>query len=168
MSSALRANDGAEADAGRPSAMARLLTAVLSPRRPAPGRGLKAIALWVLRLVGAGLLVWIAGIHLRLWQEGYKFIPTNGPLFLLDAIVAVALAAAILAWAAPLTGVLAAGFVATTLGALIISLAIGLFGFRESISASFVVLSIELESVAIVILLGCTALAAAATSPRIR
>lgn len=69
--------------------------------------------------------------------------------------------------AAPLTGLLGAGFVAATLGALIISLAVGLFGFRESISASFVVLSIELESVAIVVLLGCTALAAA-SSPRIR
>jgi hypothetical protein len=58
--------------------------------------------------------------------------------------------------------------VAATLGALIISLTVGLFGFRESIAASFVVLSIELESVAIPVLLGCTALAAVASSRRIR
>jgi hypothetical protein len=167
MPSALRTNDDGEAGAAGLGAMTRLLTAALSPLRPAPSPGREVIASWGLRLVAAGLLVWIAGIHLRLWQEGYKFIPTDGPLFLLDAIVAFALAAAILAWAAPLTGLLATGFVAATLGALIISLTVGLFGFRESISASFVVLSIELESVAMLVLLGCTALAAV-TSARSR
>jgi len=164
MSSTLRANSDADSGPG----VTRLLTTALSPRRAAPGRGRDAIASWVLRLVAAGLLAWIAGIHLHLWQEGYKFIPTDGPMFLLDAIVAFALAAAILAWAAPLTGLLAAGFVAATLGALIISVTVGLFGFRESISASFVVLSIELESVAILVLLGCTALAAVASARRNR
>jgi hypothetical protein len=168
MPSALRANDDGEAGAAGLGAMTRLVTAALSPRRPAPSAGREAIASWGLRLVAAGLLVWIAGIHVRLWQEGYKFIPTDGPLFLLDAIVAFALAAAILAWAAPLTGLLATGFVAATLGALIISLTVGLFGFRESIAASFVVLSIELESVATLVLLGCTAFAASASSRRIR
>jgi hypothetical protein len=32
------------------------------------------------------LLAWIGYIHLHLWQEGYRHIPTNGPLFLLDAV----------------------------------------------------------------------------------
>jgi len=32
------------------------------------------------------LLAWIGYIHLHLWLEGYRHIPTNGPLFLLDAV----------------------------------------------------------------------------------
>jgi hypothetical protein len=164
MSSELRASHDAGADASALSAVPRLLAATLSPRRPASGRSRDSIAAWGLRLLAAALLAWIGGIHLHLWQEGYKFIPTDGRLFLLDAIAAFALAAAILAWAAPLTGLLAAGFVAATLGALVISLTVGLFGFQESITASFVVLSIGLESVAIVVLLGCTALAAVASA----
>ncbi len=126
------------------------------PRRDAPG----AIAL-VLRLGCSALLIWIGYIHLHLWQEGYRHIPTNGPLFLLDAIAAFLFAAVLLVWWAPLVGLLAAGFTASTLGALIISLSVGLFGFDESISASFVVESLVIESVAIVALLGLTLLTAA-------
>ena len=84
------------------------------------------------------LLAWIGYIHLHLWLEGYRQIPTNGPLFLLDAVAGFILAAVLLAWPRPLAGLLAAGYTASTLGALLISLTVGLFGFRESISASYV------------------------------
>jgi hypothetical protein len=143
----------------------QLLAGVLSTRRPALGRGGTFYAALTLRLIAVGLLCWIGFIHLHLWQEGYKFIPTNGPLFLADAIVAIAAAAVLLVWARPLTALATAGFAASTLGALIISLTVGLFGFHESISASFVVLSIVIESVAIAILLGWTALAVFAAKP---
>ena len=166
MPSALRTNDDGEAGAAGLGAMTRLVTAALSPRRPAPSAGREAIASWGLRLVAAGLLVWIAGIHVRLWQEGYKFIPTNGPLFLVDAISAVVLAAAMLVWARPLTGLLAAGFTAGTIGALVISLTVGLFGFKESIHASFVVESLILESITAIILAVWTVSAASAVPPR--
>lgn len=164
MPSELRADDQPAVGATGRAVLARLIAAALSPRRSTSARARDAITSWALRLVAAGLLAWIGGIHLRLWQEGYKYIPVDGPLFLLDAIAAFALAVAILAWAAPLTGLLAAGFAAATLGALIISLAAGLFGFHESISASFVVISIALESVAIVVLLSCSALAVRASA----
>ena len=83
-------------------------------------------------------MAWIGYIHLHLWAEGYRQIPTDGPLFLLDAVAGFALAAALLAWPRPLAGLVAAGYTAATLGALLISLSVGLFGFRESISASYV------------------------------
>jgi hypothetical protein len=148
----------------------RLLAAALalaSPSRPllAERRGLY-LGTVVMRVVSAALLAWIGYIHWHLWQEGYKFIPTNGPLFLVDAIAAVVLAVGVLVLARPLIGLLAAGFTVGTLGALVISLAVGLFGFRESIHASFVVESLVLEGVTAVILATWTVIAAAAVLRR--
>jgi hypothetical protein len=131
--------------------------------RPAfGGRRPTFAAALALRLAGAGLLGWIGYIHWHLWQEGYKYIPTNGPLFLLDAIVAVALGLALLTWPRPLAGLAGAAFTAATILALVISLSVGLFGFRESISASYVVESLIVESAAVIILLSWTAVTAAA------
>jgi membrane-bound ClpP family serine protease len=126
------------------------------------GQRLTFAAALALRLAGAGLLGWIGYIHWHLWQEGYKYIPTNGPLFLLDAIVAVALGLVLLAWPRPLAGMAGAAFTVATILALVTSLSVGLFGFVESISASYVVQSLILESVTVIILLSWTALTAAA------
>jgi hypothetical protein len=130
--------------------------------RPAFSGQWHTFAALVLRLAGAGLLGWIGYVHWHLWQEGYKHIPTNGPLFLLDAIVAVVLGLILLTWPRPLAGLAGAAFTAATILALVISLSVGLFGFRESISASYVVQSLVLESVAVIILLRWTVVTAAA------
>ena len=114
------------------------------------------------------LLAWIGYIHLHLWQEGYRQIPTDGPLFLLDAVAGFVLAAALLAWPRPLAGLLAAGYTASTLGALLISLTVGLFGFRESISASYVTESLAIETITVLALLSWTALVAAAAGAAAR
>jgi hypothetical protein len=88
---------------------ARLLRRAASPRRPpAPGHGGRRAAALLLRLTGVALLAWIGAVHLHLWLEGYRHIPTDGPLFLLDAVTGPALAALLLAWAAPLAGLVAA------------------------------------------------------------
>jgi hypothetical protein len=126
--------------------------APLSIRTP---RG--AVAL-LLRLGSAAILVLIGYIHLHLWQEGYRQIPADGPMFLIDAVAAFVLAAALLAWARPVVGLLGASFAAATLGALLISLSVGLFGFRESIEASFVVESIVIEAIVTIALAGWTIL----------
>ena len=72
-----------------------------------------------------------------------------------------ALAAALLAWPRPLAGLAAADYTAGTLGALLISLTVGLFGFKESISASYVTLTLAIETITLLALLSWTALAAA-------
>jgi hypothetical protein len=141
------------------------LRQLASPRKPnAPGRG-GMIAALLLRLGCVALLAWIGYVHLHLWQEGYRQIPTNGPLFLLDAVAGFALAAVLLVWPRPLAGLLAAGYTASTLGALIISLSVGLFGFRESISASFVTESLTIESITALALVTWTILVAALRPP---
>jgi hypothetical protein len=75
------------------------------------------------------------------------------------------LAAVLLVWPRPLAGLLAAGYTAATLGALIISLGVGLFGFQESISASFVTESLIIESITVFGLTCWTILVAASLPP---
>lgn len=139
---------------------APVLRRLTSAPRPWPGPGHGRVAL-LLRLGGAALLAWSGYIHLHLWLEGYRQIPVNGPLFLLDAIVAFALAVILIAWPRPLAGLLAAGFLGSAIGALIVSLTVGLFGFRESIHASFVVPSLVIEAAAALVLLCWAAMTAA-------
>jgi hypothetical protein len=141
--------------------------ALLSPARPRlPRKRGLYLATVVMRIVGAGLLALIGYIHWHLWQEGYEFIHVSGPLFLVDAVAGVVLAVAILAWARPLTGTLSTGFNVVTIAALVISLAVGLFGFHESIHAAYVVESLIIESIAAIVLGTWTVIAAVAVARR--
>ena len=95
---------------------------------------------WLLRVTGAGLLIATGAIHLDLYLTGYNTIPTIGWLFLVQVIITFALALAILA--APFVlgsrpvldaglSAAGAGFALATLGGYLLSLWVGLFGFRE-------------------------------------
>ncbi|WP_203707396.1 COG4315 family predicted lipoprotein [Asanoa iriomotensis] len=100
--------------------------------RPAPG--------WlylVLRVVGSGLLIATAAIHLDLYVTGYRTIPTIGWLFLLQVIAAFVLGLAVLiipsrlVIPSRLAAAAGAGFALATLGGYLLSVWIGLFGFKE-------------------------------------
>jgi hypothetical protein len=108
------------------------------------------------RLVGAGLLVWMGWIHLHLWNEGYKHLPSIGTLFLLNFIFSVVLAVAVILvpvrYLAVVAGA-AALMVAGTLVSLVISINIGLFGFQDSYAAPFAHLSLWVEVAALVVLM---------------
>jgi predicted lipoprotein with Yx(FWY)xxD motif len=122
---------------------------------------------WLLRLTGAGLLVATAAMHLDLYLTGYRTIPTIGPLFLFQVIVGFALALAILA--APFTpvtrrpgidaaiAVAGAGFAIATLGGYLLTVWVGLFGFREIRTTAGTVAGI-LEIAAFGVLLGLAVL----------
>ncbi len=141
------------------------LPRIASPHHGPPGSPGRRAAALLLRLTCVALLAWIGYIHLHLWLEGYRQIPTDGPLFLLDALAAFLLAAILLIWSVPLAGLAAAGYTASTIGALLISLTVGLFGFRESISASYVTQSLAIETITIIALASWTILAAATPHP---
>jgi predicted lipoprotein with Yx(FWY)xxD motif len=112
-------------------------------RRPAAG----AARLWPagLRVAAAGLLAATGAIHLHLYLTGYRTIPTIGWMFLLQVISAFVLAAAMLATALPavsgrgtagdlaarMVALAAAGFGLATLLGYLLSIWVGLFGFRE-------------------------------------
>jgi predicted lipoprotein with Yx(FWY)xxD motif len=93
-----------------------------------PSHGWLSLAL---RVAGPGLLIASGAIHLDLYLTGYRSIPTIGWLFLLQVIAAFALglaAAAVPHW---LTAGAAAGFSLATLGGYLLSVWVGLFGFKE-------------------------------------
>jgi predicted lipoprotein with Yx(FWY)xxD motif len=84
-----------------------------------------------LRVAGAVLLAVSAGIHLDLYLTGYRSIPTIGWLFLLQVIVGFVLAVAVLVTRGWLAAAAGAGFALATLGGYLLSVWIGLFGFKE-------------------------------------
>jgi predicted lipoprotein with Yx(FWY)xxD motif len=84
-----------------------------------------------LRLAVCGLLITAGAIHLDLYLTGYRSIPTIGWLFLFQVIVAFVLGAAVLASAARLAAAAGAVFSLATLGGYLLSLWVGLFGFKE-------------------------------------
>ena len=100
--------------------------------RPAPG--------WphlALRVVGSVLLIAAAAINLDLYLAGYRTIPTIGWLFLLQVIAAFGLGLAVLVipsrfvTASRLAAGAGAGFALATLGGYLLTVWIGLFGFKE-------------------------------------
>jgi len=101
-------------------------------QRPTPG--------WpavILRVAGSGLLIATAAIHLDLYLTGYRTIPTIGWLFLLQVIAAFGLGLAVLAiprrlvLPGRLAAAAGAGLALATLGGYLLSVWIGLFGFKE-------------------------------------
>jgi hypothetical protein len=139
-----------------------------APTHPSTTSGRSTAVLWVLRVVGAGLLVAIGAIHLHLWLDGYKDIDVIGPAFLLQA--AIAFGGALLLLIAPLgllvwAALLCLGFAAGSLGALlqstygVLGLEPGMFDFVESDVAPWWTETFWVEIAAIVVLLVLTALA---------
>ena len=96
-------------------------------QRPAPRTQVRL----ALRLAGGGLLIATGAIHLDLYLTGYRSIPTIGWLFLFQVIAAFVLGTVVLASAARLAAAAGAIFSLATLGGYLLSLWIGLFGFKE-------------------------------------
>ena len=112
----------------------------------------------LLRLGSIGLLSADGWVHLHLWQDGYRHIPTIGPLFLVGAVSALVVAAGLLGRPSRLIGALGIGVVLGILAGLIVSVNVGLFGFKESLSSPFAGESIVLEMAAALTLAGWIAL----------
>jgi len=132
--------------------------------RPAPG--------WptvVLRVVGSGLLIVTAAIHLDLYLTGYRTIPTIGWLFLLQVIAAFGLGLAVLAIPrrlvipSRLAAAAGAGVALAILGGYLLSVWIGLFGFKEVRTGAGI--AAGLVEVAAFAVLAALALAPAANAP---
>ena len=124
--------------------------------------GRSAAAAAVLRVLGAGLLLGIAGIHGHLWQQGYRDIDLLGPAFLVQTALGVLGAVAVLLaprrvlpWAA----VAGAAFALGSLAALVLSTTVGVFGFTETTAAQLWWESCWVEIAATVVLIALAVLA---------
>jgi predicted lipoprotein with Yx(FWY)xxD motif len=124
----------------------------------------------ILRVVGSGLLIATAAIHLDLYLTGYRTIPTIGWLFLLQVIAAFGLGLAVLAIpsrlaiARRLAAAAGAGFALATLGGYLLSVWTGLFGFKEVRTTAGIVAGV-VEVVAFVVLAALALAPAAANAP---
>jgi hypothetical protein len=102
--------------------------------------------------VGAALVAAGGAIHLHLWASGYRAIPTIGPLFLFQGIAGVAVAVVVVVWRRLVMVVVAAVLSIATIGGLLVSMYVGLFGFTETLAAPFAGTSLAVESSGAVIL----------------
>jgi hypothetical protein len=103
-------------------------------------------------VIGSALLAASSAIHLELWSTGYRTIPTIGPLFLAQAIAGALLAVLLLFSRRLLMVAAAAGFMIATIGGLLLSVYVGLFGFMDSLAAPYAGLSLGVESAGAVVL----------------
>jgi predicted lipoprotein with Yx(FWY)xxD motif len=120
---------------------------------------LQQLGLW---WAGGGLLAATGAIHLDLYLTGYSSLSVIGPLFLLQVIAAFALAVAVLVLgsrpatrpAGRLAAAAGAGFALSTLVGYLLTVWIGLFGFREvRTTAGIVAGVIEIAAFAILAVL---------------
>jgi predicted lipoprotein with Yx(FWY)xxD motif len=103
------------------------------------------------------LLIATGAIHLDLYQTGYRTIPTIGWLFLLQVITAFVLGAAVLVLGSRLAAAAGAGFALATLGGYLLSIWVGLLGFREvRTTAGIVAGVIEVAAFAVLAALALT------------
>jgi hypothetical protein len=102
-------------------------------------------ALTLLAVAGAGLLVWSGVLHLQLWSEGYRTISVIGPLFLVQGIASIALAAVLAVFRRLVLLAAGAALAAGTAAGLLLSAGIGLFGYTESLAVPDAVTSLVVE-----------------------
>lgn len=137
-----------------------------------PGSVGSPVARWtatVLALAGAAMLIWSAWIHLKLWSDGYKDIPTIGPLFLAQGIAAILLAVPLVIWRGLALQVVGAVTLVATAAGLLLSVNYGLFGLQESLKVPYTVLSLYVEfGGAAVLLAGAAILALASPSVKVQ
>jgi hypothetical protein len=133
--------------------------ALAPPRGSATRRATTHVA-----LVGGAALVGVTAlIHLYLWADGYRHIPTIGPLFLAQGVAGLGLAVALVGYPRIALAVLAAGFLLATIAGLLVSASAGLFGFMDTLDAPWASTSLAVEAagaallaVAVVLPLGAT------------
>jgi hypothetical protein len=139
----------------------------MTPRRWLTARMSRQFRRAGLRLAGAGLLAVTGAIHLDLYLTGYRSIPVLGWLFLLQVIAAFGLAAAVLATGSRLVAAAGAGFALATLGGYLLSVWIGLFGFKEIRTTEGIVAGV-IEIAAFAVLAALTATPATQAQQAVR
>jgi hypothetical protein len=102
-------------------------------------------AVSILAVAGAAMLVWSGVIHLMLWDDGYRSIPTIGPLFIIQGVGCIVIAVALTIFRR--LALVAAGAVAlaATAVGLLLSVHVGLFGYQESLAVPYAVSSLVVE-----------------------
>jgi hypothetical protein len=102
------------------------------------------------RALTAASVLLSAVVHLELWAQGMREVPIIGPGFLLNAIGGLVIALAVLLWDHVLPLLASIAFGASTLGAYVLAVTVGLFGVRERVGGVAATLAAVAEVAAIV------------------
>ena len=122
------------------------------PSAPAAAGGPRGVAADVLLGLAVAAVMVAAVVHFDLWaDQGFRQIPTIGPLFLLDAVGGVAITVVAVAWRHWLPVLAVIGFGASTVGAFYVSVFVGLFGMKETLAGTPQVVC-EIAEIAAVVL----------------
>ena len=156
----------AAVSAGRPWWLDLLLARDPGPWRPSAARVLLLLVIFA----GAGLTVYSGYIHLYLWGRQpypYSAIPTIGPLFLLQGIVAIAVGLLVVVTRRFFAVLLGAGLMVVSVAALVIDVEVGMFGFQDSWQVPYATSTLYVEIVgAVLLLIAAAALAWPAVAAR--
>jgi len=130
---------------------------LLMARAPGPYRSGRARAVMLLSLIaGAMVTIYSGYIHLYLWGRQpypYSAIPTIGPLFLIQGIVAILVGLLIVVARRLYAILLGAGLLIASVAALVIDVEVGMFGFKDSWSVPYATSTLYWEIVGAVLLL---------------
>jgi hypothetical protein len=119
--------------------------------RPIPttlGRGrLVGMSILGLVVIGAAMVATSAIIHLYLWgkEDGYRHVPTIGPMFLAQGIVGCLLAVAAVIERRFIVALAGAVYMAASIAALVKAINGGIFDFNETLDAPYVMASFVVE-----------------------
>ncbi|WP_298338161.1 hypothetical protein [Ferrimicrobium sp.] len=115
-------------------------------------RSLSRRSYWLGAIVSASALVLSGLVHVHLWLTGYRHVPTIGPLFVVQGVLALVLAIMVLVRPRRWVYLSASLFLGGTIAALFASVEVGLFGFRDALSAPYAVESLVIEAVGTLVL----------------
>ncbi|GAA1685522.1 hypothetical protein GCM10009765_38500 [Fodinicola feengrottensis] len=100
-------------------------------------------------LTAAGVLM-SADVHLALYFGGFGSIPVIGLLFMVNAIAGLLIGVGVVAVRHWVVAFLALGFSVATLAGFYLSVAVGLFGFRETLTGTQQVMAEVAEIVGLI------------------
>jgi hypothetical protein len=126
-----------------------------------PGRLASPAARWTvnfLAIVGAALLVWSGVIHIQLWSDGYRDISVIGPLFIIQGVGSIVIAAVLVIFRRLVLLAVGAVALAATAAGLLLSVYIGLFGYQESLAVPYATSSLVVEFTGAAVLLVAAAI----------
>ena len=84
-----------------------------------------------MRMLAAAAVLVSAAVHLYLWFDVFRHTDVVGPAFMLNAVGGATIAVLLVTWRHWIPLLLAVGFGASTLGAFLIAVSVGLFGVHE-------------------------------------
>jgi hypothetical protein len=120
------------------------------------GQARRGGAMWLLYLADAALLITSGLIHLHLWDIAYRHVATLDVLFLIQVVLCLGAAAALLVTRHLLVVLGALALMAGTIAGFLLARTVGIFGFRLTFSTTEANVVLAVEAAGIV-LLGLTA-----------